>query len=416
MLNILLLCDRQWFNAMNLMADIDEIARCSSNKVRVFSHRGNLPDDLDLSRFDVILIHNTSNLANDVFISPQARERLSQFKGLKVLFAQDTFTNLWMTKTKAQEIGVHLWFSVIDQRDFEKVYAKDTMGDIRVESRLITYFYDRLLQRKTKPISERPIDIGYRTRKAPLWCGRVMHEKWRLADWILEATKNSSLRVNVSYKEELRIYGREWFSFVEASKTQWGTESEAEFCDIDGSIKKAVQNHLEQNPDVTFDELETLYMKNPKVPTKPLLSPRCFEAIALKTALVLLEGEHGGILKPNVHYIELKKDLSNMDDVLKKILDTDFLQKMTDKAHEDFALNENYHYKKFVKLLDQTIHEEFEKRHCVASTRPYDDLTWFMIWFRYSLAQKLSRSRIVFGRLWRKLKRAVLFEFSNEGL
>ena len=55
------------------------------------------------------------------------------------------------------------------------------------------------------------------------------------------------------------------------------------------------------------------------------ISPRVFEAIALRTALVLFEGEYSGIIAPGVHYIPLKKNLSNLDDVLSLLGDDEYL-------------------------------------------------------------------------------------------
>ena len=38
------------------------------------------------------------------------------------------------------------------------------------------------------------------------------------------------------------------------------------------------------------------------------ISPKMFEAISLGTVLVMFEGKYSNILKPDLHYISLKKD------------------------------------------------------------------------------------------------------------
>ena len=46
------------------------------------------------------------------------------------------------------------------------------------------------------------------------------------------------------------------------------------------------------------------------------ISPRHLEACATRTCQVLVEGEYSGVLRPGEHYIPVRKDLSNLDDVL----------------------------------------------------------------------------------------------------
>ena len=49
------------------------------------------------------------------------------------------------------------------------------------------------------------------------------------------------------------------------------------------------------------------------------ISPRHFEAAAFRICQVLFEGRYSGVLEPMVHYIPLKKDFSNIDEVIRRI-------------------------------------------------------------------------------------------------
>ena len=46
------------------------------------------------------------------------------------------------------------------------------------------------------------------------------------------------------------------------------------------------------------------------------ISPRHFEAAAFRVCQVLFEGHYSGLMEPMVHYIPLRKDFSNFDQVL----------------------------------------------------------------------------------------------------
>jgi hypothetical protein len=51
--------------------------------------------------------------------------------------------------------------------------------------------------------------------------------------------------------------------------------------------------------------------------------------------MVLFEGRYSGVLKPHRHYIPLKKDFSNFDEVVAKIRDVEGLQEMVDRTFDE---------------------------------------------------------------------------------
>ena len=57
-----------------------------------------------------------------------------------------------------------------------------------------------------------------------------------------------------------------------------------------------------------------LYQYEDNIPYRTI-SPRHFEASALRLCQILLEGKYSGVMRPMVHYIPLKKDFSNFDEV-----------------------------------------------------------------------------------------------------
>src|SRR3989338_4677851 len=103
------------------------------------------------------------------------------------------------------------------------------------------------------------------------------------------------------------------------------------------------------------------------------ISPRCFEAIALKTAMILYEGEYSGILKPWRHFIPLRKDFSNIKDVVLHLKDTGRLQEMADRTYQEIALNPLYSCERFFSVFDSVVEEEREKRKKEQARTRYDD-------------------------------------------
>jgi hypothetical protein len=85
------------------------------------------------------------------------------------------------------------------------------------------------------------------------------------------------------------------------------------------------------------------------------ISPKIFEAIACRTALVLFEGRYSGVLEPGKHFLPLKKDFSNVDEVLAKLHDDTFLEALTERAYQDIIGSGRYTYQAFIGLVDAAL-------------------------------------------------------------
>ncbi len=75
----------------------------------------------------------------------------------------------------------------------------------------------------------------------------------------------------------------------------------------------------------------------------------------MRTALVLFEGEYSGVIKPNEHYIPLKDDYSNVEEVFALLDDVTYLNELTERAYRDIVLPEAYSYRRFVAGVDRHI-------------------------------------------------------------
>ena len=85
------------------------------------------------------------------------------------------------------------------------------------------------------------------------------------------------------------------------------------------------------------------------------VSPKIFEAIRLRTALILFEGSYSGVIAPHVHYMPLKKDYSNIDDIFGKLQDIAYLKQLTDRAYTDIISSGEYSYRRFVERVNEDI-------------------------------------------------------------
>jgi hypothetical protein len=413
-LELLLLCDTQRFLGATVQEHVDALARHSRHRVRPLRMLGDLPDGLDLARFDGVVIHYSLVACSDDYLSPATRARLAAFNGLKAIFIQDEYRHVDRTIAAMREIGVQLLFTIVPEREIEKIYPADRLPGVRKVPTLTGYVPEELVSRGVPAYAERPLDVGYRARKLPAWLGELGREKWLIGERFLADAQRYGLRCDISWREEDRLYGDAWVRFLVNCRAVLGAESGASVCDFTGDIQRQVEAHVRQAPQTSFEELRRLYFaaEDGRIRMNPI-SPRCFEAAAARTLMVLYEGEYAGILRRGEHYLALNKDHSNMDQVVAVIRDRQAAQEIIDRAYQDIACNPQYGFRRFAELADQTlsaVHQPGMARRLPA----YDDRA-FRDAGRPARSTRVRRAkragftlvyRILFGRVLRFLPEA----------
>lgn len=373
--NILLLCNLPELgaDANTILDHILAFKEYSKHKIWLYSHIGNISPKLDLNKFDVIIIHYSMCLLNNYYLSQQSKDRLRAFNGLKIVFAQDEYREINNMISQLQYLKVDVLFSCFPKIEIEKIYPIRELPYTSKYQTMTGYIPSKLLNfQHAKPIKERDIHVGYRARKLPFWYGELAYEKWDIVNQWKKNVSRSDISVDISYHEKDRLYGEKWLGFLSSCKTMLGVESGASVMDFTGELEKQVNMHQMMHPKASFFEIQSRYLLAHEGRYKlNQISPRCFEAIALKTVLVLYEGEYSGILLPDKHYIVLKKDFSNISEVITKITDDAFLQNMADIAYKEIALNSDFSYQAFINEVDKIIDFEFETRNKTAVNEFY---------------------------------------------
>jgi hypothetical protein len=181
--------------------------------------------------------------------------------------------------------------------------------------------------------------------------GAQGYEKYRIGRDLCQFCLDRGIPTDIEVEAQHRIYGKDWYRFVASCRAMLGTESGAEIFDYDGVFKALAAKHAS----LPFEEFHSRFLRSVPTVRMNLLSPKIFEAIRLRTALILFEGDYSGVVQPWQHYIPLKKDYSNIDDVLARISDIDYLQDLTDRAYRDIIETERYSYRSFVEDCDRYI-------------------------------------------------------------
>jgi hypothetical protein len=169
--------------------------------------------------------------------------------------------------------------------------------------------------------------------------------------------------MDISSRWEDRYFGRDWYDFLGRCKATLGVESGASLFDFDGEVERRTNSYLRDHPTATFEELEEQVLKpyNGNVRYRAI-SPRHFEAAACRTVQILFEGASQGIFRPWEHYLPLRRDFSNFDDVLRSLRDRATINPMLERAFVEVVANPTNHYRSFVVRLDDAIEQALVTR------------------------------------------------------
>lgn len=313
---------------------------------------------MPLEHFDAVLVHYSVRLCYPDYIAPDFVDALEKFRGPKVLTIQDEYENTEQARKWIQRLRFDTVLSVVPAEYIKSVYPPERFPGTVFKSILTGYVPSWLANEgRPTPIATRPYNIVYRGRRLHYFYGRLGREKEIIGNDVKRLAASASLKVDIESDDERRIYGDRWFEFLRSGKTTLGTESGANIFDIDGSIRKSIDDFLGLNPAATFEDVEKRFLGGleGKYALMNQISPKMLEAIACGTVLVMFEGLYSGILKADRHFIALKKDFSNWPSVLEKIRNDGFLEKMADVAYTEIIGSKKWSYETFVAEFDQDL-------------------------------------------------------------
>lgn len=358
----MLLCDYRNDIASTVREHIDALATWSKHRIKKVSILGDLPPRLDLNHFDAILIHYSLIACHNKYVSASTRAALGKFRGLKAIFIQDEYRFVDATIAAMLEIGVDVLFTCVPPQEIEKVYPSSRLPGVMKVNVLTGYVPAHLLDRTVPPYSERPIDIGYRARRLPAWLGALGQEKYEIGRRFRNDAANDNLVLDISFREEDRLYGDEWVDFVCRCKAMLAVESGASVFDFDGSIQRNVENHIRREPGAVFCKLKDLYFAEVEGKIRlNQISPRCFEAAALRTLLIMYEGDYSGRMQPWRHYVPLRKDHSNHTEVVAILRDEARAQAIIEAAYREVACDPRNSFQALVTEFDTAMSSAFRE-------------------------------------------------------
>jgi len=191
------------------------------------------------------------------------------------------------------------------------------------------------------PYSSRTVDIGFIGQLYHIIVGDM--ERTNLVEFFLKNAKALGMSCDIRTQ---RVPRMEWTKFLRRCKGVLGAESGTYYLDRTGRIIEEVRKYIKCYPKTSFEEVYKLFFRNEAtLVSGKAISSRNFEPIGTKTCQILMEGYYNGILTPGEHYISVKRDLSNMDEVIYRFKDEDYRNKMVEQAYQYVMDNHTYQHR-----------------------------------------------------------------------
>jgi hypothetical protein len=346
-------------DASTIMEHLNSFARHSCFRVWSLNTELGFPEGLQELEFQILVLHYSlfgtgHYYFDDKFLDYLARSAASY----KIAFFQDEYQYCQKRFAFLHHHRVDCVYTLLEPAHFQEVYQKYTTVP-KVVYTLPGYVSDDLValaQVLSKPDSEREVDIGYRGRRLPYYMGKGAQEKYEIAVGFKQRANALGLKLDIETEESKRIYGQAWYEFIANCRALLGVEAGVSIFDLDDAVRIECERLLALNPDLSFEEIPEQILRpwEGNIPYRTI-SPRHFEAAAFRTCQILFEGEYSGILRPMVHYIPLKKDFSNFEEVICLFKDRTLRYELSENAHRDLIASGQYTYRKFLEDFDREL-------------------------------------------------------------
>ncbi len=250
-----------------------------------------------------------------------------------------------------RDFGVTHVFTPASQPQWSQIYADVDFEAITFTNVLTGYIDEKTVaaySARGADGHERRIDLGYRSWSIRASHGRHGKLKHDIGRVFASRAQAHDVAADISSRREDAFLGKNWFEFLLACKYTLGVEGGSSILDWDGSYAACSAGMAASSPDTSFEEIEAACF--PGVDGTfdyRIIGPRHFEAVITRTCQVLVDGDYSGIFQAGVHYIPVKRDFSDVDEVLEVVREDALRAVMVERAYHDIVESGRWTYKAF---------------------------------------------------------------------
>jgi hypothetical protein len=336
------------------------VTRIPEAEVLSYNAAHGVPRWLDRLTFDAVILHTTylGLRWHRWFKEYRARsEWLAGMDALKVALPQDEYHHAHTLDDWLDDLGVSVVATVLDTNHRDELYPK-LSGKAAFYEVLTGYVDDMAAERVRLPApDQRPYDVVYRARQLPFWLGSQGQIKHRVGEAVLARAAAHDLRCDISTRPQTVVLGAAWLDLLASGRMTIGAESGSSTLDKRGELGTTLADWLEREPGLTFEEVDDRMPSGWDDYRFFAISPRHLEAVVTKTAQLLVEGRYSGVLDPERHYVPIRRDFSNLDEVLEQARDQERMAQLTERAYGEIYLSGRYNFRRLSEAIGEILAE-----------------------------------------------------------
>ena len=288
----------------------------------------------------IVLLHSV--FSNTNYLSKPMMELLANSKVPIIYFIGNEYKLMHKKMEMCDNIGINMLVTQSNSSKVKELYRKRLRCEVNY---LPNTGLDTSLFNETTPFAERAIDIGYRSFQSPWYLGH--DERTIIVEYFDHNAGRHGVTTDMSLDPSKRMASMEWAAFLNRCKAQIGTEAGGDFFELDDRTRLAVNDYICSDKTVSFDQVYSKFFEGytNNIPLR-IMSSRNIEAAGTKTLQILFEGEYNGHFKAGEHYIALKKDFSNFDDVMAQFNNHVYCKEIVENAYK--LVVEEFRYEKLL--------------------------------------------------------------------
>lgn len=306
---------------------------------------------LDINSYDAVLLSYCARLCFPGYVSEHFLSMMDGFQGVRAIAIQDEYDFVENERAGLDRLRPDIVFTCIPADQREKVYPSARYPKSEFVQVLTGYVATVESGSHARvPVAQRPIAIGYRGRALGHRYGLLAHMKQSIGEVFKAEAQRRGVAADIAVDEQSRIYGDAWYEWLGKCRCVLATESGSNVFDWDGSIAKACADSAAAGTAPPAEVLREIEARDREF-SMGQISARIFEAASVGTPLALYRGRYSDAIEPGTHYIPIEPDHSNLDEVFRRIGDTDALQEMADRAYVDLIASGRFDYSAFVGVV-----------------------------------------------------------------
>ena len=322
---------------------------------------GRCPPWIRAQRWDLVVLHYSLLAARWTPRLARIRSSLGWLPGsgaAVVAMPQDEYDEAHVLDDWLVEAGADVVFSIFGGAERDALYPR-ARATARFERCLTGYVdprdVERMGGRAAIPHAQRSLDVAYRAGELPYrlgWRGQVKH---RLAEALEPAAARAGLRADVATAEGKVLFGDDWFGLLASSRVVAGCESGASAMDPRGEVRALEASLRAADPALSFEQFAARMPAGWDGHAFGAISPRHFEAALVGSCQLLVQGGYDGLLEPDVHYVPVRPDLTDVDAACERLGDAALVQRLADRAHRDLVASGEHTYPAFARRFEDVV-------------------------------------------------------------